>query len=201
MNAQYNLVNDIWLWLRSELLADRRKTAVMGTLVAVALTIGLRIVISGTGPQEATAAQSAAPVAVASIDPAMVTPASRPDRSEVAIYLEQIDSTVSRDLFATDYGMYPMAQVKPMRPESAGASRADARDAALRDLARRDAFVHALAKKLVLQSTMPGDPPTAIINGQVVQSGQTFMDFEIREIELGSCVVAHGTIEVTLSME
>jgi hypothetical protein len=201
MNAQYNLVNDIWLWLRSELLADRRKTAVMGTLVVVAFTIGLRIIISGTGPHEATAAQPAPPVVAASNASGMAPPASRPDRSEVATYLEQIDSTVSRDLFATDYGVYPMAQVKPMRPESAGPSRTDAQDAALRELARHDAFVHAVAQKLVLQSTMPGDPPTAIINGQVVQPGETFMDFEVREIELGSCVVAHGTIEVTLSME
>jgi len=201
MNAQFRIVSDTWVRLRCELLADKRKTAVMGALLAVAVIIGLRLAISDSGPKKATAAQPATSVVAAGGDLPTAPPASHPQRSEVALYLEQIDSTVGRDLFATDYGVYPMAEVKPTRPDSDGSANSRMRDAALRERQRQEILVRGLAQKLVLQSTMPGDPPTAIINGQVVRPGQTFMDFEIRKIEFGSCLVAHGTIEVTLTME
>lgn len=200
MNPQDSLVHDLWVRIRAELLTDKKKSAVMGTLVAVALVLGLKMSLSGNSPRKAAAAESATAAAGGSTasDSASVAPAGGAAGSEVAAYLEQIDSTVPRDLFAADFGQYPMAQIKPVEPSSV---RSGTDDAAILERERRRAFVATLAEKLKLQSTMPGDPPTAIINGYVVRPGQQFMGFVIREISLGSCIVAHDTIEVTLTME
>jgi len=190
-----SFLNNLWVRIRAEVLADRKKSAAMGVLLFVAMVLGLRLMMKGGAPPKA----AAAPTAATTDEPARMTPAPRPRTSEVTAYLEQIDSRAPRDLFTTDFGVYPVAEEKPTRP---GLTRTKTpSDSVLLERERQIKLVRGLAAKLKLQSTMPGDPPTAIVNGRVVRQGEQFMGFVFREIKLGSCIVAHGTIEVTLTME
>ncbi len=196
MQTQPSAIQKAVAQVQAELLADKKKTVVMGALLLVAAFMGVRLFAGRTRPAAATTA--AAPAAAP--DEPAVRPGGRTGRNAALnAYLAQMDRRVSRDLFSTDFGGYPEAPVveKP-KPDAAG--RRPAVDPAAVARLELETAVRREAQQLHLQGTMPGGNPSAIINGRVVRVGQAFEGFEIRSIGQGSCVVARGAVEVTLRM-
>ncbi|MFW6154796.1 MAG: hypothetical protein ACOC95_06225 [Planctomycetota bacterium] len=195
MKTQPSSIQKFVAQVQAELLADKKKTVVMGVLVLVVAFMGVRLFAGRTRPAAATT--SPTPPAGA-VEPKTGT--GRADgNTALDEYLAQMDRRVSRDLFAADFSTYPEAPVveKPKRGPAPRKSAVDPDAVARLEFkmaARRE------AQQLHLQSTMPGGNPSAIINGQVVRVGQECEGFEIRSIGQGSCVVARGAVEVTLRM-
>jgi len=196
MKTQPSSIQKLVVQLQAELLADKKKTAIMGVLLLVVAVMGVRV-FAGKA-RSAAATVSPAP-SVGPVDPSPGA-AGRLGRNEALDdYLAQMDRQVSRDLFAADFSGYPEAPVVE-KPKGDPALRTPDVDPAAVARLGFEMAMRREAKQLHLQGTMPGGNPSAIINGQVVRVGQEFEGFEIRSIGQGSCVVARGAVEVTLRM-
>ncbi len=193
------IVNDIIVRLKAEVFVDKKKSAMMGGLLALALFMGAKVVLGGKTPQMANAVSVAAAKETAgSADGALSAGATR--SRELSEYLETLDTTVSRDLFAAELASYPVVQTldESITLNKSAAERAD--NSVVLARMRREAAIRNQARRLTLQSTMTGGFPSAIINGRVIAQGQVIEGFIVRDITPGSCVVARGDVTITLTM-
>lgn len=60
--------------------------------------------------------------------------------------------------------------------------------------------VRRAARGLVLQSTVAGDPPRAVISGQVLQPGERINGLELRQVLPRQVVLESDGVEVRLEM-
>ncbi|NLF29944.1 MAG: hypothetical protein GX591_03550 [Planctomycetes bacterium] len=194
MKTQPSSIQKLVAQVRAELLADRKKTAIMGALVLVAAFMGLRLLGGKARPARATASPAAE-----TTEPRATAAGHPQPNAALDEYLAHMDRQVSRDLFAADFSAYPAGPVVE-KPKADDAPRTPAVDPAAIARLEYETAARREAERLLLQGTMPGGNPSAIINGQVVGVGQMFEGFEIRSIGQGSCVVARGAVEVTLRM-
>jgi hypothetical protein len=66
------------------------------------------------------------------------------------------------------------------------------------DVEQDTAAVLRAAQGLVLQATMLGEQPRAVINGQALKPGEKVRGFELREIRAGDVVLRMDGIDVRL---
>jgi len=70
----------------------------------------------------------------------------------------------------------------------------------VREQARRKR-IQAEAGQLVLQSTIVGSSPMAIINGHVVRAGKSIEGFRVLQVTSHACVVEKDGVKVTLRIK
>ncbi len=193
------IVSDIIIRLKAEVLVDKKKSAMMGGLLAVVLFMGAKALSGGETPRTANAVSVAA---ATDTDEGELNPDSYGAiRSrELTEYLETLDTTVSRDLFAAELASYPVVQTldESITLNKSAAERAD--NSVVLARMRREAAIRNQAQRLTLQSTMTGGFPSAIINGRVIAQGQVIEGFIVRLVQPGSCVVTRGDVKITLTM-
>lgn len=197
------------LWIKLNLLADKKKTALMGVLFVVVLAMGAKMILPE--PQQAaaqvvTVAPAEAPAEQPVARMSQADPLQGQRRTE---YLAKMDRKIDRDLFVADYDAFPLAS--PVAPVASAdeASWADRirvkleaadKEAALRQK-RLTAQVKSEATALSLQSTMTGSHPNAIINGNVLCLGEKINGFTVSKIGPAQCELVKDGVEVTLLME
>ncbi len=203
MNANSQPPSPLTLWLRSQLLADPRKSAVMAVLLLVAGGLAVKFLSQG-GPMPAAAG---AALLAGPVNPADEgADLALRDDPEGSRYLANIDRTVRRDLFAVEYGLYPVVEPQPADDPDADRRRLleQARLSLEAQAAHQQAMilaVQAQAQTLRLQSTIVGERPSAIINEQILALDDTIQGFRVVRITRGHCVVEKDGVEVTLAME
>jgi len=202
--------------LRAELGRDKKKTAVLGLLLAVAGIVAGRLAITHAVPDRASGAEALAVVAPppgGDEDDAQRDPPGRrhaADHARRTAYLARLDRTVTRDLFRPNLEYFPRL---PGTEDPADAGPADPgwfgdvhrriveKQRAGSDELARIRAVRAQARELSLQSTMLGSRPTALINGQVLRTGDGINGFRVKRIASDRCVVSKGGVDVELRME
>jgi len=174
---------------------EGKKLIVLAVLFVVAVVLVARLVLKPKGPARAHAAAS-----VESIQPESPAEAYLPQADEAGgkpdKQVQQLDRTIRRDIFLPDPDCFPPLPEKQVRQTELPLAVAPA-EAALQ--ARRE-FVRAQAAELVLQSTVVGAVPTAIINGRVLLVGEWIDGFQVVEITPRRCTVRKNDIKITLEM-
>jgi hypothetical protein len=179
----------------AELKRDKKKTAIMAVLLLVAVALVGRVVLKAGKPAMASAATTvknppAARLARSS-DPA-ATESGESDREKVR-NLGPIDTTITRDIFATNPKYFPSGKTVDV-PAEIEAARTD-------DLAAEREAILARARELSLQSTVLSASPTAIIEGQVLRVGDTINGYNVVEIGPRQCTLEKNGVRVSIEMK
>ncbi len=184
------------LRLSQELRRDKKKTAVLATLLVVGGIMGGRLLVKQLGPSSAEASVEAPVAADAPTEAA--PPATTPRRANPRVAdIPEIDRTIDRDLFRPNEEFFPPIVEEKTEPTRVVAVPAPTpKD----DKERRARLIRAQARALQLESTMVGSRPTAIVNGQVLHKGEWISGFEVKDITSRSCVVEKEDVTITLDM-
>jgi hypothetical protein len=186
----------------AELRHDPKKATVLGSLLAVALFLGVRMTMQGRTPRQAAGSQTGATHAETARSPGDWPPDgdALDGRSAAEVlrreYLAELDRTVRRDIFRPDpnaYGIRPRAGA-----DEAPAAPPELTDEQLRQRLRE--AVIAEARGLELESTIVSASPAAIVNGRYLHIGESIDDFEVIKISPRSCVVRKRGVTILLKM-
>lgn len=180
-----------------ELGRDKKKTVILAVLLVVALVAIGRLLTSGQ-PARVQAAVAVPPVVAAQPTSAAMTGEDLAVQEKSArrdAYMETFARKISRDLFQPNTDFFP--PVQEVAPKAT--AKVEAADENIAELQRRGQ-VQAQARSLVLQSTILGTVPTAIINGKVLRSGEWVSGFEVMEITTHTCSVRKNGVTVVLEM-
>ena len=192
-------IADLKQRLIAELKRDKKRTAVMGVLFIVAvIVVGHRLIDSlspselrAAGEPGGTTAPAPNPLPIATV----VQRTERPNAPERSAYVTQLDRTIRRDIFRPDPGLFPAAGTQ--RTTDVRVTTASARD----DAAERERAVREAARSLALQSTILGNRPTAIINGEVAAVGSQIGGFCVVAIHRRSCDLEKDGVQIKLLMK
>jgi hypothetical protein len=167
---------------------DKKKLGLIIGLLAVGLLLWGRLMLKQV-PRTATAKPSAA---VTAADEARRELADLPSRRLVRIDLPE---TLSRDPFQVDPTVFPKVE-KPVVIETQAKSAAQAADVK-QDAA---ALVRQAATGLALQTTILGDAPRALINGQLLAPGDKIRGFELKKVMPREVILEMSGVELKLEM-
>jgi hypothetical protein len=116
------------------------------------------------------------------------------ERNDLQEYVNATSREIERDLFRPNPQYFPR--------KTKGATKVKfSQSTEERDQQARKEAVKAIAQTLSLQSTMLSDTPIAIINDEVLRTGQTIHGLKVVAIGSHSCTLAQDDIEVTLSLK
>lgn len=187
--------------LQAEVKRDPKKAAILGILVVVFLIVGVREVARRAGSpgssSAATVTTSAQPAANTTAGAAAGHKALESKGAGESYDLAVL--RVSRDIFTPDEEYFPAPEPKTReKPKPKPGLRVMDPNAAAQ-AARLQ--VIAQAATLVLQTTVIGERPTALINGRIVRIGDTIAGFKVVDINSRSCQLERDGIRVALDME
>ncbi len=206
--------------LKAELGRDKKKTAILAVLLAVAGVIGGRLVVTHSLPGRASA-ETPAPRGG---EDHTLTPPPRPaplptwtgagnPRAQVRReeYVARMDRSITRDLFKANLTYFPLRLGDGGLQTGSGGSVAGwlgtiyqrvlrKQQADIEELSRIRA-IRTHAQSLSLQSTMLGSSPTALINGQVLREGECVSGFRLKRIAWDCCTVSRDGVDVELRMD
>lgn len=190
-----------WLkQVRRDMRAEKKKVFMGGGLLCVALLLWGRLLLSD--PPRSAVADPEAEVATArsSATPNRPTPPPpAPAEAKPEVVFEIDGARVGRDLFAFDAGFYPDAFADPTVQAGSPKSEPDSADQNQSWRASRRAVL-AEASSLKLQSTMLGARSRAMIDGVLLETGQTIRGFELIEVRARQVTLVKQGVEVTLEM-
>lgn len=187
----------LWNRIKGELINDKRKLVMVTSLLAVALLLWGRLLLKDVprtavaDPDQTAEAQAPSP---------RTTPAPQTDRP--AVVLPERALSGYRNIFAADPIYFPQFHQDPTEPEkvkTAPKSTPDPVDENERQRAIRE-LVLAEAGRLTLQSTMLGRRDRALINGTLLEVGQSIHGFELKSVQTRQATLIRQGIEITLEM-
>jgi hypothetical protein len=181
-------MSTVWpRWFRN-LTANQRKVSLMIGLVGVGLLLWGRLLFKDVprtalaDPTDQAAASPAAPEA------------RRAGRPVVRVVLSP---RLERDLFALDARYYPARRGNPASIEAVTPPAPDKFAPQTTDVQQQ---VLDARHGLVLQTTILGDRPRAMINGQVMSPGDKIGGFTLRKVLPRGVILEMNGIEVRLEM-
>jgi len=184
--------------LVAELRADRKKAVVLAGLAGVLLLLGVRMVVQRLGgPDEA---QAAPPVAKATSAAAQDGAGGRAGASEATHRPRPLPvepQPITRDLFQANEMYFP--KVDPRLTKTQVEEPPDAPPQDPQRLLRE--AIRAQARTLLLQATISGRRPAAIINDTMVTRGETVAGFRVTKIAAESVTVEKDGVTLVLYME
>jgi hypothetical protein len=179
------------LRLKAELIRDKRKTGILLALLAFAGLMAGRMLLSSVSPARAVAAQNAtAPVA----PDVPEVPYSSGGESSIDL-LQDAPQGITRDLFHVNTHLFASSGTVPITQ-----ALVDRPDGPTEQEIQR-LGVRAQAQTLNLQSTIAGASPAAIINGRVIQCGESIGGFKVTAVGPRNCVVERDSVRVRLEMK
>ncbi len=195
---------------KTELRQDKKKTTILVVvlLVVAGIVIG-RIVISHGPPSKVSGADIATSDADNQNSGGDTGTALTPKiaRKYRRINTASMDRNITRDIFWPDTRCFPPSEQTDANngaspPEQPGHAQKLA-EAEQREQLKRAEHIKSIrtrAKALCLTTTMLGRSPTALINGQVLQTGDLINGFRLKSISSDCCVVVMEGVEVKLQM-
>jgi len=172
--------------LKAQLLADTKKTIVMAITLAIGLLLWGRLLLKD-------------PPRTALADPEVVQTSEDDDSSSLLIERGkrvQVDlpEDLARDLFEIDPNRYKQTRSENFDPSQGKSGQS------LTDRQIRIDRVRELAMMLTLQSVVVGSRPQAIINGRLVNVGDTVEGFVLVSVAERSVVLKREGVKVRLGM-
>ena len=179
-----------------QLKQDPKKSTIMCVLLMVLVVIVVRLGFTSAGAAKARAGQSN-PAAVASTGEGDAPSEAAPGKGiKLTRPVVPGQPRITRNIFKLNASLY-----------SSGGPRSSARLTEKDDDAQDDEqklnrlAIQAEAAVLMLQSTIVGQSPAAIINGRVVRLGRTIGGFTVVAVSAQACVVSKDGVKVTLEMK
>jgi len=175
------------------LLADRRKAAALIVVVIVLVVVVGRIVMRQAGPANVRADDTAT-ADTGQSGPAADAPPTHPTR-QADPARRWAKAKITRDIFRINEALLPPDDGNGATPtiDNGGADGSE-------EFQQRMRRIRAEAADLVLQSTIVGTSPTAIINDRVVRVGEKIGGFRVIEVTARNCVVEKDEVKVRLYM-
>lgn len=180
--------------LLAELKRDKRKTAVMATLLLVAVALTGRLILRADKPATAMAARTAVSQTPRQQDRTAVVEVSDVSQPGKERDLGPVNTTITRDIFVPNPAYFPPAEAKPVTVSEQPRPGMD-------DLAAERAGIQAQARQLALQSTVLSAVPTAIIEGQVLREGDFINGYRILEVGSRQCTLEKNGVKVVIEMK
>jgi len=181
--------------LLAELKRDKKKTIVLTVLLVVAAGLGVRFLGKAGRPPRATAAPAAGQTAGSQTDPTDAQMLENTgEQAQRDRYIRQLDAKITRDIFVPSDKYFDVSERDGGRSRIVSLSSGQGRDN------RREALEQE-AERLVLQSTVVSQEPTAIINGQVVHVGDEICGFKVIKIRPRQCLVERSGFTVVLELD
>ncbi len=186
--------------LVADLKRDKKKTAVLGILVIVALVVVLKTVLKGGSPaRPRTVAAAPAQSSDSSIrslpnDPVQMARALSREKDSAQKERPRID----RDIFKPDPQYFPPRVKKDTKTD---AQQKESSNQKQQRIEAHRQMVLAQSKALSLQSTVVSDVPIAIINGKVLREGEWISGFKVVDITARSCEVKKEGVSIILTMK
>jgi len=188
--------HSLWLRLKAEMAADKKKAVVMLVLAGVTVVLVARVLINRSVPASAQASATAAETAAVEDSSLGIADGDAAEQAaRLREYLGRINGDVQRDLFAVSF-----REFRKTKSESSAVA------AVLGQIDVDE--LETLVGKLKLQSTVLGPRPTAIINGRMFTVGQKIKLSKTRVIyvkmlQIGprSCVVGIGSVRWVLRID
>ncbi len=207
-----------WATLRAHLAADQRKTIALAVLSVIMVVVWVRLIFKSDTSIAAASQMEIVPELVAmnreapsAVQTSGAAPVADMSQEKQRVPLTPVDvSTVSRefarDLFAADWETFPHALAT--QPSDGDASRPRSLVGRIREAARAESArqrrraenVRREAAGLVVQSTVIGQEPSAMVSGKLVHVGDRLGDLDVVEIRAGQVVVRKDGVRVILSM-
>lgn len=174
-----------------ELRRDKKRTSLLAVLVLVAAIVVGRQVVHSAAPVSAATAVVSTDAPVAQMAPA-VAPSMAAGDVQKLVPLQSREHKFVRDLFRPDPQAFPplTEDVGPQQVMSVEGEQ---------ESARRK--IETQAASLVLQSTILGSRPKAILNGNVISLGGSIEGFSLISIEARFCVLEKDGVSVRLDMK
>lgn len=191
-------MNPLIARIKRQLIADRKKVGAMLCLLSVALLLWGRLLLKDV-PRTAVAQPGAAVAAMDSAPPASSSAKSSADKNaRIEIVLPQFPMS-HRDLFAFDPDYFPTVETPVGNTSVVDKSASKSTDDSFRQQ-QLELAVQAQAKSLTLQSTLLGDVSRAMINGNLLEAGQSIQGFVLKEVRSRAVVLEKDGVEVILEM-
>jgi len=169
-----------------KLLADKAKASLVLGLMAIMLLMWGRLMLKQV-PRTAVAEPAAQAAVAETIKPAVKSSWAPP------VVNVDLPNAFTRDLFAVDTSRY----MRNLKNEVAPLAKSDPQPS---DELLETTMVRKAAAGLALQTTMLGEKPRAMIDGQVLEVGQTIRGFTLKSVQARSVVMEMNGIEVHLGM-
>ncbi len=210
MNGTKGKLADFTRRLKTEIRQDKKKTTLLAILLITAGIAGGRFVVICGPPDKASAAGSSdADKSLLSEDDGD-TQAGWAGSSEFPaqeVDFTSMDRTITRDLFRPDTKYFPSADRAGESRRAGTASQpdqaqqlAEAKQQEQQKRMEHIKSIHTQAEALCLMSTMLGRSPTALINGQVLRTGDLINGFHLKSIAPDYCIVTRDGVDVKLQM-
>jgi hypothetical protein len=187
--------------IRDQMMADKKKTAIMSVLLVILLGSVSRFFVGqqneelvAATPAVATAAPTMAPVveSIARTPPAVASPvpqAVQVDRSEPKVVVRQMPRSLDRDLFNSP-ALSTFSSAHGLTGDTEEPRESTFWDAVITKMADRQKSLVKERKSLDeeiatlrLQSTLTGPAPLAYISGRMLREGDEFRGFSVVRIE------------------
>jgi hypothetical protein len=184
-------------WLQQQkalLLQDKKKLGLIVGLVCVMLLLWGRLILKQV-PRTAVATPAATASASTSSTPstdALRRKVVNPDKPIVEVTIPPV---CQRDLFAVNLSEYPLQEEPQAKQEVS-----DTRKNNQPQPDAQDEQLKAMVGRISLQSTVMGARPAAVINGQIVQVGQTFEGMVLKEVRNRQVILDFNGRLVSLRM-
>lgn len=172
-----------------QLTADKKKLSVMVGLLGVAMLLWGRLLLEKV-PRTATAEPAIAVTQSASADLS-----SGPIVIHPVVWIDPAPA-LDRDLFALNPTAYQRVAAEPTETVRVAKSDLDPADELRAAQAVREA-----ANRLTLQSILGGSRPVAMINGQLLATGQTIEGFTVSRIDQRHVLLTKAGVSVRLEMD
>ena len=178
-----------------ELRRDKKKTAILVALVLVCAVLGGRLIAGRLGPSKASGSQGVVPTAkvVTASQNTSGAPGSVPfGASARDKYIANIKPGITRDLFRFKTTSFrKVRQIDtPKVPTTQPAKRDKVAENKKRIAGIRDGVRARAEKQLIVQSTIVGGSPMAIINGRLLRMGDSIGGFKLVAVSTRGCEVA-----------
>ncbi len=175
---------------------DPKRTALMSGLAVVMIVLWGRLLLSG--PASATASLIRRSVVAITESPQQTSAA--PSSNPTLDWLAQPKAAVDRNLFAIHLDYYAKATGRTgskAGSDDSGSSTFNSNGQANQILLEN---LQTQAARLKLQSTLLGNTPTALVNGQLVKAGDCIDGFTVVQIESRKIVVQQDGVTLDIAM-
>lgn len=177
--------------IKGEIIADKKKASILSGLVAIALILGVRAMVSGKGGPASSARASTSSIAtaatIAGADP-QIDAEARVRELITRWRAFAHPSQAERDLFALSEADFP----HPSEPEPITTQGAKSAEQTDDETLRRQAIAQAVAS-ITLKSTLVGEKPVAVVSipalsgrrDVLVRTGDSIAGFTVTRIAQG----------------
>lgn len=185
-------------WLRQQkdlLLQDKKKLGLIVGLLCVMLLLWGRLILKQV-PRTAVANPAPSSTASASSTPSTDALRRKVITTDKPIVEVTLPPASKRDLFALDMTDYPVMEEPVVEKPATDTSRGD-----VNKVDEVDAQLQAMVGRIRLQSTVLGARPCAVINGRIVQVGQSFEGLVLKEVSSRQVIMEFQGRPVRLRMD